>query len=285
MHKTTMAPNTIVHQHAPSPDGSENLRGPGTLVKIRERGSIRIGYDPNNLPMSFINSQDDLVGFDVELSEKMAQALNVRAEFVPIRWKDVPEMLADGDIDVMPGVWYRPFWFSSVQLSEPYFVATVGIATKDERRHEFDTMEELQNAKGLKIGVPLDTRQIEYTMQRYFGDADVEFVTIDFWPPYFEGKHPEIDAFLMPVEHAVGWTLLHPQYSVVVPQPNPVRIPTAFAVAPGSEELTDVINEWVIYAENAGIIQTAYDYWIMAKGAQVDTPRWSIIRDVLGWVE
>ena len=41
----------------------------------------------------------------------------------------------------MPGVWYRPYWFSSLQLSDPYFTATIGLATRDERRHDFDTVE------------------------------------------------------------------------------------------------------------------------------------------------
>jgi len=194
-------------------------------------------------------------------------------------------MLANGDIDIMPGVWYRPYWFSSLKLSDPYYVATIGLVTEDRRRHEFDSIEKLQQAKGLKIGVPLDTTQIEYSMKQYFGDGDVEFVSIGFWPPYFEGKHPELDAFLMPAEHAAAWSLLHPEFTIVVPQPNPVRLPTAFGLAANSEGLKQVIDEWVIYATNAGIVDKAYDYWITGQGAENTEPRWSIIRNVLGWVD
>jgi len=32
------------------------------------------------------------------------------------------------------------------------------------------------------------------------------------------------------------------------------------------------------------MIDRAYDYWILGQGAVVKRPRWSIVRDVLGWV-
>jgi Na+/H+-dicarboxylate symporter len=281
MHRSTLSEDTFVYRDDAPP-------GPGaplSLAAIRERGSLRIGYDPNNLPMSFFNADGELVGFDVELGETLADSLQLRAEFVPIQWSELPRLLAAGVIDVMPGVWYRPYWFSALRLTEPYFIATVGLAVRDERRHEFDTLEEIHRASGLRIGVPLDTTQIEYSMRRYFGGTDAEFETIEFWQPYFEGRHPEVDAFLMPAEHASGWTLLHPQYTVVVPQPDPVQVPSAFGVALNASELAAVVDEWVVYASNAGIVDRSYEYWVTGQGAEQPGPRWSILRDVLKWRE
>ena len=219
------------------PSAESGTFEPDALARVRQRGSLKIGYDPSNLPMSFFNASDDLVGFDVELAEQLAQALKVKAEFVPIEWPQLPRMLRTGEIDVMPGMWYRPYWFDSVQLSEPYFVATIGLAVRDERRHDFDTLDKISDAKGLKIGVPLDRDQIEYSLKHYFGGTDAEFITVGFWQPFFEGMHPEVDAFVMPAEHAAAWSLLHPEYTVVVPQPDPVKVPTAFGVAMDSDDL------------------------------------------------
>jgi len=283
MHQATRATETIVHRERPTPGEAENPVGPGSFERIQQRGSLKIGYDPNNLPMSFFNADDELVGFDVEIAEQLADALKLRAEFVPIDWSELPRLLAAGEIDVMPGMWYRPFWFSSLRLSDPYFVTTVGLAVRDERRHEFDTVEKIRRAGPLKIGVPLDTTQISYSMQHYFGGSDTEFITVEFWKPFFEGQHPELDAFLMPAEHASAWTLLHPKYTVVVPQPNPVQLPEGFGVAIRADELARVINEWIVYASNAGIIDRTRAYWISGQGAKNTEPRWSIMRNVLGW--
>lgn len=284
MHRNTLSTDTVVHREVPSAARSGE-DGSSALGNAQARGTLRIGYDPQNLPMSFFNANGDLVGFDVELAEKMAHALGLRAEFVPISWPDLPGMLEQGVIDVMPGVWYRPFWFSSLLLSKPYFTATIGLAVSDDRRHDFDTRDKIRRHKGLKIGVPLDLTQIEYSLEYYFGGTDTEFITIEFWAPYFKGEHPEADAFIMPAEHAAAWTLLHPEYTVVVPQPRPVRVPTAFGVAPGANELARVIDEWIVYAENVGLIDQGYDYWVTGQGAQSSGPRWSIMRNVLGWGE
>jgi len=278
MQESVRAAGTVVHREQPPADA---LLQPGSLERARARGTLRIGYDPDNLPMSFFNAEGELVGFEVELAEQLAGALDLRAEFVPVRWPEMPRLLAEGAIDIMPGVWYRPYWFSSLALTDPYFTATVGLATRDDRRHDFDTLEKIRKQRGLKIGVPLDTSQIAHSLEHYFGGTDAEFVTVEFWTPYFEGAHPEVDAFMLPAEHASAWTLLHPEYAVVVPQPNPVKVPTAFGVALGSNELMQVVNEWIVYAENAGIIDRAYAYWIMGQGAEKEEPRWSILHNVL----
>ncbi len=283
MHRSTMGVASVVHEAVPQAAGEGVDLSP--MERIRARGSLRVGFDPNNLPMSFFNAGGELVGFDVELAGQMATALGVTAEFVPVSWPDLPRLLEQGVIDIMPGVWYRPYWFSSLRLSNPYLTGTLGLAMRDERRKEFASVAELRASSGLKIGVPLDASQIRTSMQYYFGDSDTQFITVEFWQPYFEGKHPELDAFLLPAENASAWSLLYPQYSVVVPQPDPVRVPTAFGMARNPGELADVVNEWIVFAENAGLVQRSYDYWVLGQGARPTERRWSIVRDVLGWMD
>jgi len=253
------------------------------LGRVRERGALRIGFVANNLPFSFFNAAGELVGFDVELAARLAAELGVRAQFVEVDWPSIPTLLASGVINVMPGVWYRPNWFGKLQLTDPYLEGTVALATRDSRRHEFSTVEQLRHSEGLKIGIPLDRRQVDRSLAHYFGDAAVEFTLVDYWQSFFEGKHPELDAFVMPAEHASGWSLLYPEYTVVVPQPDPVKMSTAFGVAVGAHDLASAIDEWVVFANNAGDINIAYDYWILGEGAADHSPRWSILRDVLGW--
>jgi hypothetical protein len=33
------------------------------------------------------------------------------------------------------------------------------------------------------------------------------------------------------------------------------------------------------------VAQHLYDFWILGRGAASTEPRWSVIRDVLGWVD
>ena len=255
----------------------------GALDAAYRRGTLRIGYDAANVPFSFFNQDQQLVGFDVELALQLAEALGLRAEFVPVRWPELPVVMANGEIDVMPGVWVRPYWFRSLRLSEPYLTGTVGLVVRDERREEFASAETLRLRRGLRIGVPLDTRQLAASMKRYFAATGVEFVAFESPGAYFETRHPDIDAFLMPAEGGAAATLLHPDYTVVVPQPDPVRMPYAFGVAPDASDLLQAVNAWIVFASSEGAISRAHAYWILGQGAETRGRRWSILRNVLAW--
>ena len=280
MHAARAGANPIVRLRRPAPAVPVDLDS-SVLDRVRQRGTLRAGYDEHNLPFSFLNEDGELVGFDVELTTRLATSLGVTAEFVPIDWEEIPDLLAQGVIDVMPGMWYRPNWFGRVRLSEPYMVGTMALVVRDERRHEFARIEELRRSRGLRVAIPLDQRQVEYAMERYFGAADVEFVVVGFWRAFFEGRHPDVDAFLMPAEHASGWTLLHPEYAVVVPQPDPIRVSSAYGVAIHARDLAEAVDEWTVFAKNTGEIDRAYRHWVLGQGAAEPAPRWSILRDVL----
>jgi ABC-type amino acid transport substrate-binding protein len=242
-----------------------------------------VGYDPANVPFSFFNRDGRLVGFDVELAENLASSFGLKAEFVPIAWPQLPAMLAGGEIDIMPGMWVRPYWFGSVHMSDPYFTGTVGLVVRDERRDEFARVQDLRGRRGLKVGVPLDVTQLAASIERYFGRSGAELVTFESAATFFEKHPPDIDAFLMPAEGAAAFTLLHPEFTVVVPQPDPVKLPYAFGLAPDAERMADAVNEWIVFASSEGAITRAYDYWILGKGADARGPRWSILRNVIGW--
>jgi ABC-type amino acid transport substrate-binding protein len=277
------SPSDEMHTNSSDhPDAHADTRH-SRLEHVRGRGTLRVGYEERNLPFSFRNADGQLVGFDVEIAERLAGALEVEAEFVPINWNELPSMLEDGRIDIMPGIWYRPNWFGRMRLSQPYLRGTMGFATLDARRHDFDSVRTLRGSRGLSIGIPLDRRQVATAIEAYFGDAKVNYVTIDFWEPFFEGDYPQVDAFLMPAEHASAWTLMHPQYSVVIPQPNPVRVPSGFGMPLQANDLADFVDAWILFAESSGIVRREYDYWVLGQGAEKKKPRWSIMRDVLGW--
>ena len=60
----------------------------------------------------------------------------------------------------------------------------------------------------------------------------------------------------------------------------------SYAVARGNSDLLEAVNAWIVTEEARGAIDSYYDYWMLGGAKKVERPaRWSIIRDVLGWVE
>ena len=47
--------------------------------------------------------------------------------------------------------------------------------------------------------------------------------------------------------------------------------------------LADMINKWIYLVKDGPGFNRAYDYWIMGIGAEEKKPRWSVVRNVLGW--
>ena len=78
-------------------------------------------------------------------------------------------------------------------------------------------------------------------------------------------------------------TLLHPQYSVVVPGPGVVKVPLAYPVARHDTDWMAFVNMWIDLKRRDGTIQALSDHWIYGKDAVVPSPRWSVIRNVLHW--
>ena len=81
-------------------------------------------------------------------------------------------------------------------------------------------------------------------------------------------------------------TLLNPQWSVVVPQPDLLKVPIAFPLARRDLEWASFVNAWIELKRRDGTLDGLYSHWILGKnpGAR-ETPRWSVIRNVLHWVE
>jgi ABC-type amino acid transport substrate-binding protein len=58
-----------------------------------------------------------------------------------------------------------------------------------------------------------------------------------------------------------------------------------YPLADGDQELLNYINSWIDIAIESKLLDKLYNHWILGKGAVGKKPRWSVIRDVLGWVD
>jgi len=272
----------IVHKSVPP--GDPAAAGESAIERIKGRGTLRVGYIPDLLPFTFINARGELVGFDVELAGLLARDLGISSlELVPVEWATMADLLRTGAIDLMITVPYAIYWLRDVRFSVPHTDGVYGFAMRDDRRHEFATLDAIRARKGLTIGVPVAVEFMQDRIRNYLGPVDAKFVSLPTPREFFEGKRPDIDALFVRAEVGTAWSLLHPDYSVVVPQPVLFKAPAGVAMARESADLADFVNEWLVIQQAAGSIQRAYDYWVLGRGAEEKRPRWSILRNVLGW--
>jgi hypothetical protein len=59
----------------------------------------------------------------------------------------------------------------------------------------------------------------------------------------------------------------------------------AYMMPQNSSELHKYVDYWLKLKEAEGFTKNMYDYWILGKPLGDGTPRWSVIRNVLHWVD
>ena len=114
--------------------------------------------------------------------------------------------------------------------------------------------------------------------------VDLRFVVVGSPEGFLQaGPRSGIDALVMLAQSGSAWTLLHPEFSMVVPQPDPLRWPVAMATRAADDDLGQLVNAWLVIQKSSGGIDRAYDYWVLGKGVEASRERWTIMRNVLGW--
>jgi Na+/H+-dicarboxylate symporter len=255
------------------------------LELIRESRILRVGYMDESLPYAYFNGAGELVGFDVEMAHALARELGVGLEFVPVERS--PQAI-HGQLDgtycdvLMSGVVVTTARAGQFLFSASYLDETMAFVVPDHRRRDFEQWEKIRTLHGLRIAVPEIPVFVEKLRSRL---PAAELVTFRKAEELFGDQSKEFDGILLPAERGSVWTLIHPQYSVVVPQPGVTRLPLAYMVARRDQPLANMLNTWIELKKRDGTISALYDYWILGRDAAAKQPRWSIIRNVLHWVE
>jgi Na+/H+-dicarboxylate symporter len=279
---------TTVHERpppTPPPDDSHRSR----LDAIRSRGTIRVGYQPDELPFSYFNAAGELVGFSIDMANLLAQDLGVKLAFVPIDdpgpvdYSRMANALTSGYCDIiMSIVVVTTARAAQMALSEPYMELTLGFAVSDHRREDFNSSEAVKSLVAPRIGIR-DSRYWVAKVQRYLPEAIV--IPLASHKEFFEGKHSELDAFVIAAEAGAAWSLLYPEYTVAIPHPDIVKVPVVYPLPRGQEGMLDTVNAWIMLRKADGTIAKLYDHWILGKSVAQHRRRWSVIHDVLHWVD
>ena len=82
----------------------------GTLKKIKDSGSVAIGYRDSSIPFSYLNARRQPIGYSIDLCleiiEDVKEALGVEEieiEFVPVTPENRIDMVASGKVDLECG--------------------------------------------------------------------------------------------------------------------------------------------------------------------------------------
>ena len=261
----------------------EKITGP-VLESIKQRGVLRVGVTADRLPYAFTNRERQLVGVDIEMAQVLARDLRVKVEFVELEGiGGLPALLSSGSVDIaMTGLAVTPERASTMLFSEPYLDETLAFVVRDHLRDSFSTWAAIRELGAMPVGIPNLPYYIDHVKARRLALKLEPIASVSEIEASL--KRQSFDAIVMTAESGSVLTLLYPKYTVVVPEPEVVKIPLAYPLARRDQDWAHFMNTWIELKRRDGTIDALYRHWILGKQAGKRQPRWSIMGNVLHWV-
>jgi len=273
-----LVPAAVLDEPAPNPIPLQP--GESRIDRARRERVLRVGFDPQRLPFCFFNHRNELVGFDIDMAHRMAADFRVELVFVPFRNETLVKQLEEDHFDIaMCGLGGTLGRASRLMFSDSYLDVTLAAVVEDHRRNDFlsrATIERIENPK------------LAFLEGSYFEERirtrvpDVDYVALESEAEFFE-MSGEVDALVTSAEAGAAWALFHPGYAMVNPIRPPVKIPLVYPLGSDDGYYYSLINDWIDLKKKDGTVDTLFAHWILGKGGEDRRPRWSVMRDVLGW--
>lgn len=152
-----------------------------TMAKIKEKGEIVMGVNATYAPFEFhktIDGEDQIVGFDIELGQAIADELGVEFKVVDMSFDGLLPALSTGKVDFLPGLAYTEERAENAAFSNPYHKSVQVILM---RKDNADSVTADSDLSDKTIGILKGAEQ-EKTFPAHYPDADT----------YVLGKIPDL---------------------------------------------------------------------------------------------
>lgn len=219
------------------------------LAQIRERGTIIIGLEGDWAPWSFVDENDELTGFDVEVARAIAAKLGVEVQFIPGEWDGLFAGMDAGRYDiVINGVEVTPERTEKYDFTDPYaYIRTALIVRGDN-----ESIKTFDDLKGKKTANSIASTYMnlaeDYGATCYGVDTLDETLTM-----VLQGR---VDATLNAIVSYTDYMAQHPDANLKVAATTEDASNVAIPMRKGEEtaSLMEAINVAIAQLHEEGVI-------------------------------
>jgi len=112
--------SALVSAPAFAQQASQELSSESVIEEIKKRGAIKIGLSIFK-PWSMRDKNGELIGFELDVGNKLAEDMGVEAEFIPTAWDGIIPALVSGKFDVIiSGMTTTPQRNLTINFTDPY---------------------------------------------------------------------------------------------------------------------------------------------------------------------
>ncbi len=233
---------------------AENRPDEGAMVRILRTGVLRVGVSSEEVPYTYKNKDNEVVGYDIAFAYKLAEDLGCKLEFVPLTWEHIGEELSNNQYDIgMSAILVDQNRIEKMDFTNAYYAQKNVLVVRTARRKEFRDYSSVLERTDLKVGVEGDYYQVA---AKYLPNATKVQVAI--------GKFPEsnLDAFVYSYVPAVVWCYIHPEYIVIDYGDKMGSCYFSYAVKRGAWNWLTYLNHWLDLKKLSGFTKEQFEYWI-----------------------
>ncbi len=217
----------------PTPEPTPAPRN-GVLEEIRARGTLRVGTEFNSKPMVYVAEDGSHTGFEYRLMQGLARHLGVSLEPVGGTFKNLPETMNAGAVDVVIGGWI-PSPDTPAVFSKSYLETGLCMVVR-----EGSAIRSIEDLAGKKVGIYADPT-VEAWAARALAAADVRALS----DGYFKLLVAEdLDAVVYDYPYAVAEMEPYRE-QLRVAQLNLSAIRYTVLIPPGNDALRVAVDEYV----------------------------------------
>jgi polar amino acid transport system substrate-binding protein len=140
----------------------------GDLAKVKANGEIRMAMSGQYPPFNFVDDENQLTGFDVEIGQAVAKHIGIKATPLSTAWDGIIAGLLANKYELICGsMAITEERLKSIDFSEPYYRSGAQLFVK-----KGAAIQSVADLKGQKVGVTLGTTY-EKWVRANIPEADV----------------------------------------------------------------------------------------------------------------
>jgi len=230
-----------------------------TISRILENGELRVGTSGNQPPYTFVNKENKVVGYEMDLATALSESIGVKLTVVQMPFNELLGALEKGKIDViMSGMTITPERNLKAAFVGPYMVSGKSIMTKTANLEKLDEESEINQSQVTLVALEGSTS--ESFVKNFLPEAKL-ITTKDYDSAVKMVMDDKASAMISDVE-IIAVTMLRYPNSDLTALTTPLTIePIGMALPPNDFLFVNMVENYFSALQLAGYLDVWQKVW------------------------
>lgn len=230
-----------------------------TLQRVVDFEVLKVGMSGNQPPMTMTTRDGGLMGFDVDLAQALALAMNVKLEIKTVPFGELMMALEEDKVDmVLSNMSITPARTEMVSFVGPYMMSGMSILTKGDALGDISSPAEFNRA-GLKLLALKNSTHVNFIKKVAPDGTLIEFDSYDEGVAMLiDGKG---DAMIADMTQCILAVMRFPDSGLTTLEKPLTVEPIGIAVSKDDPQFFNLVDNFLTAYEKTGVLNQLRKKW------------------------